>query len=880
MSSDHDIRTITASSYFDADWYRRTYPDVTYSQLEPAAHYLFVGARIGRDPGPEFSTEGYLERNPDVRAVDVNPLLHYERHGRAEGRGTTARGGQAGYAVIVHAYHPDCFADLGHYLGCFPPEVDRYVSYPAGSEQHSEARIREVFPGAIPVEVVNVGQDVGAFVQVMEQIDRSRYAFFCKIHSKGGNKLPAVWREALFEGTVGTPERVAQFAKLFREDPKILLGGPRELFLHGPSYLMGNGGDIQRILSKAGIGADAGKQKGFDPAARDWGFFAGTFFWLRAEVADLLLTQVSGKDFKAEAMRRDGQLAHAVERLFGILPRAMGGRVALASCRDTLAAPEVFEVLPPEILREKRPMIELLGEICNGWIVTRSKQAVEGIRPGLGFTRIGRQNQRQGEYSIITPTGDRGAAFNRCIQMVATQTVLPREWIIVDDGLVPLTEQMRLPDWATYIRRERRSDDPPHTLSVNVPAALEHVTGDRVLIVEDDDWYSPLYAEYLLPHLEQHDLVGLNTIRYYHLIEATWKHGKPPRHTAFAQSAFTRGPAWDHLLEVCRMNNAEIREKGVLDRYWWQSFEGNKRLLQDHPCLHLGLKGGFGRPGLAEGHKRTDPDYRGDSERRYLPQNIGGDSAYYSRWQKKFRKPYVIYTSVAGGYDNLKAPLAELGNFDFYVFSDTPLDPVAPWEQVPFDEAREDPVRTAKKPKILPHLYFPDYEWSLWIDANIFVLDDLSRFLTMAIEQQAKVALFEHPERNTLNAEVTQLCKLRKDDPDLIQAQYARYQAEGWDNQLPLYECNFIVRRHNDPDVMRAMTLWWNEIEENSRRDQVSFPYAMWKSGIHPLSLRPKGQSTRNIPEVFYPTKPPHGTIRLEEVQQHIEAHLGRALHG
>lgn len=878
MELGHRKDIIAASAYFDRKWYETRYPDVIHSSLEPAAHYLFVGASIGRDPGPDFSTQGYLDRYPDVRAADLNPLLHYELYGRSEGRVVhkiVPQDRRADYAVIVHAYHQHCFADLGRYLNCFPPEVDRYVSYPAGSEHHSEAAIREAFPGAIPIEVVNTGQDVGAFIQVLEKIDRSRYAFFCKIHSKAGNKLPEVWREALLEGTVGTPERAGQFAKLFQENPNLLLGGPRELFLHGPSYLMGNGGHIQRILSAAGVD--------FDPAASDWGFFAGTFFWLRAEVTDQVLAHVSSADFMSEPVRRDGQLAHAVERLFGILPHAMGGRIALASCSDVLAEPEIFDGLPPDTLREKREMVDVLSEIRSTSIVTRAKQMVDGTRSGLGFSRVARQADRQrfrqGDYSIITPTGDRPAAFNRCVQMVATQTLQPKEWIIVDDGTMPLTDQMRLPDWVTYVRRQRKSDDPPHTLSVNVRTALEHVSGDRVLVVEDDDWYSPLYAEYMLPHLERHDLIGLNTIRYYHLTQATWKHGRPPHHTAFAQSAFNRGPAWEHLLKICRLDNAEIREKGVLDRYWWQSFDGRKLLLREHPCLHVGLKGGFGRPGLAEGHKRTDPDYRGDSERRYLPQSIGGDSAYYNRWQKSFRKPYVIYTSVAGGYDNLKTPLAELGNFDFYAFSDNFLEPVEPWQQVPFDEAWPDPVRTAKKPKVLPHLYFPDYEWSLWIDANLFMLSDLSLFLTSAIDNQAQVALFEHPERNTLEGEVTQLRKLRKDEPELIQAQYARYQSEGWDNQLPLYECNFIVRRHNDPDVVRAMALWWNEIHENSRRDQVSFPYCMWKSGIRPLSLRPKGKSTRNIPEIFYPTKPPHGTITLEDVRDRIDAHLGHLVH-
>lgn len=872
MFSKEEIETIACSTFFDARWYRQRYADVTLSGLDPAEHYLRIGSRIGRDPGPRFSTSAYLKSHHDIAQRGLNPLLHYERHGRCEGRAITRSSlvGPSDYAVIVHAYHPDTFAQLRTYLDAVPAEIDRYVSYPANSASHSDEIIHVAFPNCTPVAVENRGQDVGAFVQVLEKLKDQPYSFFCKIHSKGGNKLPPVWRRALLDGTIGSAARVAQFERLFRDNRDVLLGGPRELFLYGPSYLMGNSTHLDEMLQKFELD--------FDYRARDWGFFAGTFFWVRREVTDRLLDCVSAEAFRDETVRRDGQLAHAVERLFGILPRALGGRVALASCADTTGEVATEVGFPANLNREKCLIVETLGEIQANRLKHDLQAAVQQQRPGLGFTRIFNETLRRqtevGDYAIITPTGDRVPAFNRCIQMVASQTLQPREWIIVDDGLTPMHEQMRIPDWATYVRRERRSDDPPHTLSVNVLAALEHVTRDRVVIVEDDDWYAPVYAEYILPYLENHDMVGLNTIRYYHLLASQWKHGKPPQHTAFAQTAFKRGHAWDHLKAVCESHFTEIREKGVVDRYWWQNFEGTKHLIKDHPCLHVGLKGGFGRAGLAEGHKISDPDYKRDSNKVYLKNSIGSDSFYYNRWQKNFRKPYVIYTSMAGDYDNLKAPLVSQDNFDLYVFSDSALENPAPWENIPFDEHSDDPVRTAKKPKIMPHLYFPDYEWSLWIDANLFVLADLSVFITRAIETQSRIALFQHPERNTLGGEVEQLCKLKRDDPALIRQQFDRYLSEGWDNQLPLYECNFIVRRHNDPEVSRAMTMWWNEIVNNSRRDQVSFPYTMWKSGITPLSLRPKGKSVRNIPEIFYPTKPPHGHIPFDSVAAQIDQHL------
>ncbi|MBM3563835.1 MAG: class I SAM-dependent methyltransferase [Alphaproteobacteria bacterium] len=51
-----------------------------------AMHYLLRGAKEGLDPGPFFSTSGYLRQNPDVARNGANPLAHYELFGRKEGR--------------------------------------------------------------------------------------------------------------------------------------------------------------------------------------------------------------------------------------------------------------------------------------------------------------------------------------------------------------------------------------------------------------------------------------------------------------------------------------------------------------------------------------------------------------------------------------------------------------------------------------------------------------------------------------------------------------------------------------------------------------------------------------------------------------------------
>lgn len=84
-------RLIEQSKLFDRTWYLQTYPDIARQRADAVQHYLELGWREGRDPGPEFSSNAYIRANPDVSRAGINPLLHYLEFGQAEGRGAFGR---------------------------------------------------------------------------------------------------------------------------------------------------------------------------------------------------------------------------------------------------------------------------------------------------------------------------------------------------------------------------------------------------------------------------------------------------------------------------------------------------------------------------------------------------------------------------------------------------------------------------------------------------------------------------------------------------------------------------------------------------------------------------------------------------------------------
>ena len=78
-----DFATIASSSLFNRKWYLFHYEDVRKAGIDPVRHYMVAGWKEGRKPSVFFDGNYYLEMNPDVEAQGLNPLLHFERHGRA-----------------------------------------------------------------------------------------------------------------------------------------------------------------------------------------------------------------------------------------------------------------------------------------------------------------------------------------------------------------------------------------------------------------------------------------------------------------------------------------------------------------------------------------------------------------------------------------------------------------------------------------------------------------------------------------------------------------------------------------------------------------------------------------------------------------------------
>ena len=73
--------------------------------------------------------------------------------------------------------------------------------------------------------------------------------------------------------------------------------------------------------------------------------------------------------------------------------------------------------------------------------------------------------------------------------------------------------------------------------------------------------------------------------------------------------------------------------------------------------------------------------------------------------------------------------------------------------------------------------------------------------------------------------------KIKGDEIKVAERQMNRYKEEGFPANYGLVQTNVMIRRHNDPYSKNLMEKWWEELKDNSHRDQLSFNYAVWKCG-------------------------------------------------
>lgn len=320
---------------FDEEWYMREYPDVGMLGLDPAHHYLWLGARIGRQPSAGFERFPPWNLDVDTMVKEIEWAqktggVIFEETFQEEHRGSlvaeflapgeTEASAVDGLRVAVHAhmYYADLADEFAKYLSRIPRSFDLYVSARDEAGSRAVATAFNAIPqvSSVDVRVVpNVGRDIAPFV-VEFGPTLAEYDIVSHIQTKKSlynNGSTDGWRESILHALFENPSRIAFYLKTLQTARYGMIYP--QCFYNLP-YI------ANTWLANGGIAREWAPRFGLDKIPDGYfDFPVGSMFWARTDaIRPLLEAGIRWNDFPPEQGQTDGTLAHCIERMLGVVP--------------------------------------------------------------------------------------------------------------------------------------------------------------------------------------------------------------------------------------------------------------------------------------------------------------------------------------------------------------------------------------------------------------------------------------------------------------------------------------------------------------------------------------------------------------------------------
>jgi lipopolysaccharide biosynthesis protein/tetratricopeptide (TPR) repeat protein len=391
---------------FDSDWYLATNRDVAARDVNPLVHYIHSGAGEGRAPHPLFDTMWYLKNNPDVVVSGKNPLAHYLSFGAFEGRaphplfdtnshlarnlpyvlagtmgdrtaplsppasrpadhvpdlfvlrGLKPRGR---IAVVLHLYYTALWDEMRQAIEHISHPFDLFVSLVKGASEQLRDSVIAAFPNAYVFEFENRGRDLGPFLVLLETRVLFHYELVCKLHTKRSTHRQDgdAWRRWLVDGVLGSARLVDQIVSSFRSDADLGIVIADGNIYNGEEHWALNDKLLAALLPRMGI----------SPEVKDRSFPGGSIFWIRPLLLrTLAAAQIKLHDFESEPIAPNGGLAHAVERMFGLICEEAGMRVVESGRLADTVQQSACSLSPVHIIAFYLPQFHPIRENDEWW---------------------------------------------------------------------------------------------------------------------------------------------------------------------------------------------------------------------------------------------------------------------------------------------------------------------------------------------------------------------------------------------------------------------------------------------------------------------------------------------------------------------------------
>ena len=217
----------------------------------------------------------------------------------------------------------------------------------------------------------------------------------------------------------------------------------------------------------------------------------------------------------------------------------------------------------------------------------------------------------------------------------------------------------------------------------------------------------------------------------------------------------------------------------------------------------------------------------------------------------------TVYECICGGYDRvIPAPAFALDqNVSYVLYTDRSDRASADsgWEVrlIP-DSLRNLEGRAANRYLKMHPFEFFSSDFSLYLDGNLWLLEDPRKICAFAARSNAGLALFSHGLRDCVQEEARACIALGRGDRRGIEAQVDHARKLGLMEAPGLFEAGLLASDLRNANTRPLYEMWWEEFcEYGSQRDQLALPCALLQCGFTADDIGIVGTDLRGDPRVL-----------------------------
>ncbi len=192
----------------------------------------------------------------------------------------------------------------------------------------------------------------------------------------------------------------------------------------------------------------------------------------------------------------------------------------------------------------------------------------------------------------------------------------------------------------------------------------------------------------------------------------------------------------------------------------------------------------------------------------------------------------AVYTCITKGYDVAKEPLYLENDTKYFLFTDEISNKYTNWIEKEIDCSKLE-NEANRYYKFHPDIFDNEYDFAIYIDGNVKVISDVTTLCSIARDSKTGIAMHKHHARDCAYQERIACKYYKRGNQEKINELMNTFRSEGFPERFGLCEATVIVYDLKNPLVKKISHKWWEIYYKNeTKRDQIIFPYVIWKYNL------------------------------------------------